>query len=163
MTRIIGGVISNNPASPLYKWLWLAHRVVIQIIKHNGDNDAFPKPRFLPVTTAVGSTRPADPPLFIPPSPLLQLLLRDEPHVPSSSSWGRARAELLGWIISFPRAFRQEENLFYFQKDLGMSQAPSVSPSYHVPWRRASHLRAFHIKRVRGSSSFLPLTWVKVG
>lgn len=75
------------------------------------------------------------------------------PHVPISSFWGRARTELLGWIISFPRAFCHKKNLFISEGSRHVT-ASSVSTSYHMSWCRASHLKGFQGKRVRGFYTF---------
>lgn len=95
------------------------HRDVFQIIKHNGDNDAFVEPRFLPDTTAVSSTRPTNPPsVFLTPAssemnPVSPSLRFEEEHVPNR--WGE--------LFHFPERFATRK-IFLFPKDLGMSQPP---------------------------------------
>lgn len=90
----------------------------IQIMKHNSDNDASLKPRFLPDTTVAHSPQPASPPPHTHPP------FTDEAHVPISSLWGRARTELLGWVVSFPWAVLPQEKSLLFPADLGVSQSP---------------------------------------
>lgn len=128
MTRIIGEVISNNPDSP---GTAAFESRAIQIMKHNGDNDTSPKPCFLPDRTAAHSPQPAS--TRPPPLPFT-----DEPHVPISSLWGRARTELLGWIFSFHWAFFffffcHKKNLSYFQQILERHSLLSLAASSHGP------------------------------
>lgn len=130
------------------------HWDVIQIIKHNGNNDAFLKPCCLPQLTAVNSAQPTNPPAPLPSqmNPLSPI---------SSFFWARARTELLGWIISFPWAFCHKKNLFISEVSQHVI-ASSVSASYHMLWCRASYLKRFQGKRVRLFFTFFFLTWVKV-
>lgn len=150
MTHIIGGVISNNPCQPPYKCLWVTHWDVIQIIKHNGNNDAFLKPCFLPDMTAVRSTQPTNPPDVLPPPSSSSSQMN--PMSPSHLFWGRARTELLGWIISFPRAFCHKKNLFISEGSRYVT-ASSVSP---VLSRHDAGLPIWKGFEVRGLEVSLP-------
>lgn len=142
MTHIIGRVISNNPCQPPYKCLWVMHWDVIQIIKHNGNNDALLKPDFLPDTNAVHSTRPTNTLSFSLPRRRLLLLHRwtlCPHHIFLLKS---TYTELLGWIISFPWVFCHEKNRF-ISEGFRHVTASSVSLSYHVtmqglPFERVS-------------------------
>lgn len=139
------------------------HRDVIQIIKHNGDNDAFPKPWQPPLTRLQLAQRSQ--PALLPNFPFLE-----EPRVPQLIFLGgRARAaELLGWIVSFPRALATALSFYLFIFISGGSRlvtACSASTFYHTPrWCRAPCLKAFQGKRVRDfhafSSSGLSQSWV---
>lgn len=135
-------------------------RDVIQIIKHNGDNDAFPKPWQPPLTWLRLAQRSQ--PALLPNFPFLE-----EPRVPHLILLGgRARAaELLGWIVSFPRAFSTRKIFFFvlliiylFIFIFGGSRlvtACSASTFYHTPrWCRAPCLKAFQGKRVRDFHAF---------
>lgn len=101
---------------PLHKRLWVMHRDVIQIIKHNGDNDAFLKPCFLPDVTAVHSTQWTNPPYIPLPlqmNPMSPSHLFEDEHV--LSCWGES--------FHFTEHFAIRK-IFLFLKDLSMSQPP---------------------------------------
>lgn len=111
------GVISNNLDSLPYKCLWVMHIDVIQIIKHNGDTDAFPQLWLAALGRHDATSQPSSP----------TLPFWKNPAFPISSFWnGRARAaEPPGWVVSFPQAFATRIfffSFFLFPQDLNLSQ-----------------------------------------
>lgn len=119
-------------------------RDVIQIMKHNGDSDASLKPCFLPDVTAVSSTPSTGAPnVFPPPLPAPQIPNRT---FPSHLFWGRARTELLGWIISFPWVFATRK-ISLFVKDLSVPQPPQCHLLITRHDAEFSHLKGFEGER----------------
>lgn len=142
----LGGVISNNPRQSPYKCLWVMHWHVIQIIKHNGDNDAFLQFCFLPDTTKLNTNPPNN---FSSPLPF---------HRPS---WGRARTEPLKWIISFPWTFCHKKKInvfFYFWR---ICACYAFSQFHCVSWWSASRVKVFQGKKVHLLLAFPDLSQIK--
>lgn len=98
------------------------HWHVIQIIKHNGDNDAFSKPLASFLTRLQRAQRSSPPIIFLP-------LSTPQMNPISSFFWGRARTELLGWVISFPWAVwhnKKKKTIFIFNGSQPMTPPQSL-------------------------------------
>lgn len=141
------------------------HRDVIQIIKHNGDSDAFLKPGFLPDMTPASlnaanqSSQHCYPP-YPPTSPFPH-----EPNIPISSFWWKKHVlSCWGESSHFPERFatkKIKKKLFFlffflnFQKDLGLSQHPPCQRfiTFHDAGG-APCMKGFQGKRVRDFYTF---------
>lgn len=116
------------------------HWHVIQIIKHNGDNDAFSKPS-LPSWHDCSELNTASQPSnnFPPPSHS-----SDEPHLifflRKSTYWVAGVSHFIS-----PSRLAQQKNYFYFQ---WISAYESSSKSYYMSWYRAPPLTEIQGKRV---------------